>query len=300
MKINFCRILLVITAALVVQISYAQPLFYTEKINSIPDLTQTNPDANFPEGGKAFCAPSAISNALMWLDSNGFPNLVDNTGHPISDQANLAKLLASKTYMDTDPEKGTGTSRIIKGLKKYVADRGYEIESLQYQGWRPLNKDIADVPAGLFPNLDWMKRGIIGSGCVWLNVGWYKYDASSNKYERLDGHWVTLVGYGKDPNDNLDPNILIFHDPSRRAGKIFANEHARATQITAGTLTGKFKGLPRNAAGLYKLTYRMHIKPSADCAIIDGAVALRLKTPALQDKPASKTVKSEPNKIIGE
>jgi carboxyl-terminal processing protease len=297
---NFCKSLPVhiIILLIFVGVVYAQPPFYTEKINSIPDLTQTDAEANFPASGKEFCLHSAVTNSLMWLDSNGFPNLVDNTGDSFAGQVKLAKLLSSKTYMDTDPEEGTGTSGLIRGLKKYIADRGYEIESLQYQGWRPLDEDVVNVSAGLIPNLDWMKRGIIGSGCVWLNIGWYKYDASSNKYERIAGHWVTFVGYGKDQNDNLDPNILILHDPSPRAGKTFANEYALATQITIGMLTGKFKGLPRTAVGLYTLTDGMHIKSAADCAIIDGAAALKLKTPFSQDKASSKTVKSESNKII--
>lgn len=300
MKVNSCKFLLVLAVIpfILIGVVSAQPPFYTDKINSIPDLTQTDPEANFPAGGKEFCLHSAVTNSLMWLDSHGFPNLVDNTGDSFADQVKLAKLLASKTYMDTDPEEGTGTSGLIGGLKKYIASRGYQIESLQYQGWRPLGKDVTDASVGLLPNLDWMKHGIIGSGCVWLNVGWYKYDNSKDEYRRFDGHWVTLVGYGKDQNDNLDPNILIFHDPSPRAGKTFANEYVRAVRITTGTLTGKFKGLPRNAAGFYKLTEGMHIKSAADYAIIDGVVVLELQSPSSQDKSASKIQTSKSDKII--
>jgi C-terminal processing protease CtpA/Prc len=294
----FWKSLPVIFAVLFVRSVYSQPSFYTEKINSIPDLTQTSPEANFPLGGKTFCLHSAVTNSLMWLDSHGFPNLVDNTGHPVTDQANLAKLLASKIYMDTDPNEGTGIAGLIKGLKKYIADRGYEIESLQYQGWRPLGKKAADVSVGSFVNLDRLKQGIIGSGCVWLNVGWYKYDVSKNEYERLGGHWLTLVGYGKDQNDNPDPNILIVHDPAPRAGKNFANEHVKTVQLQSGLLTGSYKNLPRPASGYYQLTDGMHVNRTADCAIIDGAVTLKLKLPSSSANPASKISSAQPDNIL--
>jgi C-terminal processing protease CtpA/Prc len=296
---NSCQHLLIPIAAILIfiRVVSAQPSYYTDKIDSIPDLTQTDFEANFPAGGKEFCLHSAVTNSLMWLDSHGFPNLVDNTGDPLADQVKLAKLLASKTYMDTDPEEGTGTTNLIRGLKKYIADRGYQIESLQYQGWRPVAEDVTRLTTSQIPLFDQIKQGVLGNGAVWLNVGWYKYDASKDEYKRISGHWVTLVGYGKDQNDNPNPNILILHDPSPRAGTAFDNEYVLAIRITTGVLAGEFKGLPRTAAGLYKLTNGMHIKPQADCAIIDGAVSLKLKSQISQDRPTTQKQSSKSDNI---
>ncbi len=276
---NHCELLLTPVAVLFIFIGVAaaQPAYYTDKINSVPDLTQTDPEANFTAGGKEFCMHCAVTNSLMWLDSHGFPNLADNTGNPLADQVKLAKLLASKTYMDTDPEEGTGTTNLIRGLKKFIADRGYQIESLQYQGWRRIAEDVAGLTTSQVPSLERIKQGVLGNGVVWLNVGWYKYDASKDEYERISGHWVTLVGYGKDQNDNPDPNIIILHDPSPRAGVVFSNEYVPVTTIVSGNLTGDWKGLPRKAAGCYKLTEGMHLKRNADCAVVDGAILLKLK-----------------------
>jgi len=291
MRLNLRKFLPTLVLTLLIQDVYSLPPFYIEKIDSIPDLTQTAPKANFPAGGNQFCIPVAVSNSLFWLNSNGFPGLVDNTGHSLADQANLAKLLASKAYMDTDPNKGTKISGFMEGLVKYIVNRGYRIELLIYQGWNLNSED---------PNLDQIKCGIIGSGCVWLNAGWYKYDASKNEYKKIGSHWVTLVGYGKDQNNNPDPNILIIHDPSSRAGNAFANEYVRLILITDGILTGNAWGLPRNASGFYKLTGGMHIKRTANCAILDGVIIFKLKTRTSKDKTPSKSQVPEPNKIIKE
>jgi carboxyl-terminal processing protease len=134
------------------------------------------------------------------------------------------------------------------------------------------------------PQLSWIKQGILGSGCVWLNVGWHKYNPSKGEYKRISGHWVTLVGYGKDENGRVNPKVLIIHDPSPRAGKGFSSEYATVSRIRSGTLVGEWIGLPRRAAGYYKLGGGMHVKKSADFAVIDGVIALKLKPTIAGDR----------------
>jgi C-terminal processing protease CtpA/Prc len=250
------------------------PSFYTENIDSIPDLMQTDPNADFPGGGTEYCCLVAIANSLMWLDSHGFPNLVENSESQFDDEVNLAKQLGSKTYMNTDLDEGTGTTNIMRGLKHYIQDCGYEIDRLEYQGWRKHPEEMKTRHP--VPQLDWIKQGILEKGAVWLNVGWYKYNPSKNQYERIAGHWVTLVGYGKNENGKIDPNILILHDPSPRTGRDFSNEYASAEKIERGMLAGDWAGLPRSAVGYYKLGGGMHIKKQTDTAIIDGAITLKL------------------------
>lgn len=269
------RVLTFITILIFVKTVFAQPAYYKEKIDSIPDLMQTDKRANFPGGGTVYCCLVAVANSFMWLDSNGFPDLVQDSGDQFDDEIRLVKLLASKAYMDTSLVDGTGTTKLMRGIKKYVQERGYKIERLEYQGWRKHPEEIRTrFPA---PQLNWIKKGIIGNGAVWINVGWYKYIPSENEYKRIAGHWVTLVGYGKDEEMRANPDILIFHDPSPRAGKEFSNEFVLVSRIRSGKLTGEWKGLPRSAAGYYKLTGGMHIKRGADFAILDGAVVLKLK-----------------------
>ena len=278
---RFC-ILAFITICILVKTVSAQPAHYTEKTDSIPDLMQTDKRANFPGGGKQYCSLAAVSNSLMWFDSNGFPNLVQNSGDLFTDQVKLIKLLASSKYINTSLEYGTGTTKLIRGVRKYIKERGYEISQLEYQGWRKHPKEIPWSSS--VPKLDWIKQGIIGNGTVWINVGWYRYNPTKDEYVRFAGHWVTLVGYGKDEKGQENPNILIIHDSSPRAGKKFSNEFVMVSKIRSGRLTGGWEGLPQSAVGYYRLTEGMHIKRGADCAIFDGAVVLKLKGPAQNNK----------------
>ncbi len=78
----------------------AQPAFYTEKINSIPDLTQTDKRANFPGDGRQYCCLVAIANSFMWLDSNGFENLVRNTGKA-GDTYDCMKISLNRLFLDS-------------------------------------------------------------------------------------------------------------------------------------------------------------------------------------------------------
>jgi len=266
--------ILIFIIVVFVRIVSAQPAYYTEKIDSIPDLTQTDKRANFPGGGTQYCCLVAVANSLMWLDSNGFPDLIQNSGDPFRDEVKLVKLLGSKAYIDTSLVNGTGATKLMRGIKKYVQHRGYEIEQIEYQGWRKHPEEMKTRFA--VPRLSWIKQGILGNGAIWLNVGWYKYNPSKDEYKRIAGHWVTLIGYGKDENGKVNPTILILHDPSPRTGITFSNEYAIASRIPGGTLVGEWTGLPRSAVGYYKLVGGMHIKKEADVAIIDGAITLKL------------------------
>jgi len=293
-------VLTFINTLVFIKTTYAQPVYYTEKIYSIPDLTQTDKRADFPGGGTQYCCLVAIANSLMWMDSNGFPDLVQNSGDLFHDEVELVKLLGSKAYMDTSLEYGTGTTKLIRGIKKYLQERGYETKRLEYQGWRKHPPEMRSrFPV---PRLSWIKQSILGKGAVWLNVGWYEYNRSRDEYTRIAGHWVTLVGYGKDENGRLDPTILILHDPSPRAGKSFRNEYASVSRILRGKLVGEWVGLPRSAAGYYKLGPGMHIKREANSAVIDGVIVLELKPTNAADNikqpgPGSRTSGTAPSKL---
>lgn len=245
---------------------------YISQINVVPDYVQTDLSyGGLPGGGTQYCAPVAVSNSLMWLDANGFSSLVPNSPDRKEDQFDLAKLLGSSTYLNTNLIDGTGANAILEGVKKYIIDKGYEYTNLKYQGWRYHSTEFSagsDVPS-----LDWIKTGIKENGSVWLNVGWYDYNAAANEYSRIGGHWVTLVGYGHN-GVSVDPNYLIVHDPSPRAGYDFANEYILISSIDSGKLAGNYFGLPRPAVGFLKISGGMHIKSTADYCILDGVIVL--------------------------
>ncbi|MHC4743082.1 MAG: hypothetical protein ACYS8Z_14290 [Planctomycetota bacterium] len=253
---------------------------YIEKLNSTGDLTQTARDAGLPNSGRTYCGPVAVSNSLIWLADHGFEKLAPALHDRRKAHIEVARSLGSDKYMNTSLKTGTGAGGILLGLARYIEDKGYEYRYLKFQGWRT-HPERFSAGEGV-PQLDWLKKGLKGDSAVLLNAGWYKFDPRKDEYTRIGGHWVTLVGYGVDEKGHEDPNILIVHDPSPRCGKS-PHEYVRMELITAGRLTGNRAGLPRSAKGYYKMTGGMHVKSTADCAILDGAVVMKMKKSKLKN-----------------
>lgn len=198
-------------------VSAAYPPVYTGKLRGTPDLCQADKAARLPKDGKGFCAPVAVSNSLVWLARNGYPDLLPKTGSRRMTQPQLAMLLGKPGYMDTSDDLGTSPTDLLTGISRFLGETGYDYEYLAYQGWR--NHPAAMSGNREKPDIDWIKDGLVGDSAVWLNVGWYAYDPMTEIYERKGGHWVTLVGYGVDRKGRANPEILIIHDPSTRSGR---------------------------------------------------------------------------------
>jgi hypothetical protein len=249
---------------------------YIEKINSIADYLQTDPAyGGLPGSGLQYCAPTAVSNSIMWLDNNGFNNLVANTQDRKRDQFDVTTVLGSPGYMNTSLEIGTGVNELLIGTKNYVHARGYQYVRLQYEGWRYHSQEFATGIS--IPDMQWINNGVRGNGSVWINIGWYTYNATSDGYARTGGHWVTLVGYGYDGQiDN--PAFLIIHDPARGSTNGISNYYLLPQVITSGTLTGNYTGLPRSANGYFMIVQGIYLGSPSDVAIIDGAVVLEMPT----------------------
>ena len=227
-----------------------EPIF----INRIPDLTQTDVRGDLYGNGQQFCAPVAVSNSIFWLAKMK------------QGQVELAEKLASSSYMNTSLKNGTGTTGVLNGVDRIARELFGSYERLEYQGWR---KHPAHFSTNIkVPQLKWIQSGVSDRSSVWINVGWYRYDRASQEYERIGGHWVTVVG--------SDSDTLIIHDPSPRAGQDPAREYVRVNKMSSGTLTGNKAGLPIAAKEFYSLSGGMHLKSNAEYAIIDGAVILEL------------------------
>ena len=225
----------------------------TAYINEIPDFTQSRITGWQYGFGSEYCAPVAVSNSLTWM-----------TNFRV-EQAELAKLLASSRYMNTDVRRGTRTTDFLNGVDAIAMDLFGGYTSLEYQGWK--THPIEFSTGTTVPDIRWITDGVSKNSAVWLNVGWYQYDWQHNIYHRVGGHWVTLVGY--------DSGVLIIHDPAPRAGLSFANEYVHTSRIDSGILAGRLPGLPRPAEGYLLLGKGMHVKSIADVAIVDGAVRFR-------------------------
>ena len=224
-------------------------------IDDIPDFTQTEVKGAAYGNGQQFCAPAAVSNSLAWLL------------HGQADQERLVTLLASEGYMNTSLKNGTGTSGVLRGVDRYASEAFGGYRTLSYQGWR---KHPGSFSAGTrVPTLLFLRRGVGARSAAWLNVGWYEVNRTKGEYERVGGHWVTLVGY------DFDNQLLMLNDPAPRAGHA-STERVSFQTLTGGRLVGKKAGLPTSAKGYLQLGRGMHLHPKADAAIVDGVVLFEL------------------------
>jgi len=187
-----------------------------------------------------------------------------------NNQVDLAKELGSPNFMNTSEIDGTGPKEIILGLTKYVKAQGYAIASVKYQGWRSVNRKVARRIPGHSTPLR-IGHGLREKSIVLLNIGWYK--TVGKEYQRLGGHWVTLVG-----SEKGDSPTLTIHDPAGRSPE-GTHERVTATRIRTGNLTGNKRDLPVKAAGAWELGGELKFtkKKGVDTAILDCAVLLRLR-----------------------
>lgn len=269
----------ILIAALAICVFLVHPAYgtsFTERLNAIPDLVQTDPNAGFPYGGVHYCGPCAISNSLVWLGENGYEKLLPRAEGRLGIQVELTNMLASRKYMDTTLEWGTSPAAVLQGIAKYLKDCGYEYRQLSYQGWRRVpNRFNTGVRT---PQPEWIKSGLQGDSAVWLNVGWYKFSREKKRYTRVGGHWVTLVGFGVDENGQEDPNIVIIHDPGANTPDCrFSNDYVRLRDIDGGTLIGG-SGLTHSAAGFHRMAGGMRVQGKV-VAVLDGAIRLEMKKP---------------------
>jgi hypothetical protein len=127
-------------------------------------------------------------------------------------------LPASPDYMDADPVEGVGPVKVLRGVSRFVERNiGDSSYTLSYHGWR-------STPKGHFsgvrePEIEWIQSFVGREKSVWTNLGWYRHDKTKNEYERIGGHWVTVVGYGVDESGQPNPRMLVIHDPPPGQGK---------------------------------------------------------------------------------
>lgn len=240
------------------------PVLAVEKsvvLEGVPDYTQQND--NFPWKGSSYCAPVSASNYVVWLSQKGFPLLAQGIT-----QETVVKQLAHCMKTGKD---GTDPKEFAEGLAKYVMAKGYSVEYLDYQGWKPTTNKLTHTR---YPQLTDIARALSNNDGVFANVGWYTYNKNGNFYERIGGHWVTVVGI-------TAAGELLINDPASRAGWHPSTQTVSLTQIGSGLLKSakgnNYKNLPTNAQGYYRITGGMFIHEKADLGIIDGIVLIGIK-----------------------
>lgn len=172
-----------------------------------PDFCQVDERfGKLPGQGKYHCAPTSVANHLYELRKE-FPNLISSKDPTLKDLIEIITILSSSDYMNTIDGEGTYTSGLIKGLEKYVKEKGYDI-SIKYKG---SDKDELYF-AGSQITTNWIKEELKNGSNLVLSVDFYNKDEDGN-CESIGAHSVTVVGFNDDSGFKL-----YIHDPAKRSG----------------------------------------------------------------------------------
>lgn len=269
----------------------------TERMNEFPTLYQMDARAGFSDDGAKYCGPVAASNALLWLAAHGYPRLLPDangdtlygglnyaTSKTRTAQIALVHAIMDGGFVKMRPEDGTpkggGTSMagIARGVQTYVESKGYEIKQIKVA--QLITEPSPDYPPAMLPNVISMqavKKAFADGAMVWLNIGWYDRVGDDGLYTWKGGHFVTLVGYGKDAAGNADDSALVFRDPARNAGRNYPNEFVRVRRLTEGFWNNGHDEKGHESKGYYVVD-GLFISPRTT-AILTSATILVLKPP---------------------
>ena len=170
-----------------------------------PDFCQVDDRyGELPGGGYYHCTPTSVANHLYEL-AKEFPNLISSKEQSLKDLVEIIRILSSKDYMNC--VDGTYTENMMKGLEKYVKERGYNI-SIKYAGPR----DIEGYSCDKKVTTEWIKKELKDGSNLILNADYYK-NGENDSSEFIGSHCVTIVGFNDDKGFKL-----YIHDPAKRSG----------------------------------------------------------------------------------
>jgi hypothetical protein len=240
----------------------------TDKVKSTPAFCQRDPEANFKNEGRDFCAPTSLSDSLIYLnDARGNKKLVKNTDH--RGQVKLIKKLAKD--MGTDPRAGTGPDQILTGLQTYISDRGYSLGKLEIKTWRPLIAKNNKFLTGPQIDLGWLRTNANDPDMgVILNVGWYRKGPKG--VTRDGGHWVAVVGAATSGSE------FYLRNPLMQPAEQQAHPAAQIQPVPAATdVYRAANGSKIGPAGLFQVTGPGLVHGNNLLAIVDGVIIYKVK-----------------------
>lgn len=265
-KIIFC---LIISFSVIV--STPKTIVFAQKAQSKEALTPTfwqrDPDANFEDEGRMHCAPTSVSDGLIYLSKAfGMKNLVPGTGH--KEQIELIQELAEE--FGTDPSiGGTNPDKILTGLQSYVKSKGYELSRLELKSWRGVSGSNKQFVTGKKPDMAWMHSAARSKDTVVIfNFGWY-YETEDG-YTRKGGHWVAVV------DSSSDSNEFIVHNPILPPDKQSDQKSVELTLLDNDFIVAKDSG-EANMKGYYEGKGSGLPHGKSVTAILDAVIVFSLK-----------------------
>jgi hypothetical protein len=261
-KVIFC---LIFALAFVVSAQNSS-LFAQSKEALTPTFWQRDPDANFEDEGRMHCAPTSVSDGLIYLSrAFGWKNLVPGTGH--KEQIELIQELAEE--FGTDPSiGGTNPDKILTGLQSYVKAKGYELSRLEMKSWRSVSSANKQFKIGAKPDMAWMRSAARSKDTVVIfNFGWY-YEGEDD-YTRKGGHWIAVVDADSD-------NQFTVHNPILPSDKQAEQKSLELTMLNDDFIVAKDSG-EANMKGYYVGNGSGLPHGKSVTAILDAVIVFSLK-----------------------
>lgn len=261
---------MILLLAFAAEVSAPRAIVFAQQAGSKSDLTPTfwqrDPDADFEDEGRMHCAPTSVSDGLIYLaKAYGWKNLVPGTGH--EDQIKLIQELAEE--FGTDPSiGGTNPDKILTGLQSYVTSKGYDFSRLELKSWRGVSAANKEFKIGAKPDMSWMRSAARSKDTVMIfNFGWYR--ETEDGYERKGGHWVAVVGVGSD-------NGFIVHNPILPSEKQSNQKAVTLTLLDEDFIVAKESG-EANMKGYYEGDGPGLPHGGSVTAILDSVIVFSLK-----------------------
>jgi hypothetical protein len=237
------------------------------KADLTPAFWQRDPEAGFADEGRMHCAPTAVSDGLIYLaQHNGMTGLVAGFSH--GNQIELIKELADD--FDTDPSVGgTNPDKILTGLQTFASAKGYKLSKLELKTWRGVTAANKKFKIGTKPDLGWVRNAAREEDAiVILNIGWYYKEGDG--YTRKGGHWIEVVGDEAEESDFIVRNPLL--EPARQMKATSVTLTSIDDDLVVTNESGK-----ANMKGYYEadgpgLPHGKTVKPILDAVIVFGLV----------------------------
>ncbi len=269
---------ILLTAALVFGLAPARkPFVVAQQSGSKEDLTPTfwqkDPDGDFPNEGRMYCAPTAVSDGLIYLaKAYGLKDLVPGTEKK-GDQIKLIEELAE--LFETNPNKNGSTwDKTLTGLQSYVTSKGYDFRRLEVVTFSPLKTDENNnFRIGSKPDLSWVRSAVRSKDTVVIFL-FSRFETKSEEDDvaRTGGHFVIAVGAGPDSNE------FIIHNPAFESEKQSEKKSIVLTKLDEDfVVTRSSKEV--NMKGYYEADGPGFPHKDTVTAILDGVLVFSLKKP---------------------
>lgn len=220
-------------------------------LKGMPSFNQR--DIGFKDGGLRYCGPTAAANGLMWLASQGYPNLKPAEMDDHLAQREMIKQLATLMGVHRD---GSTSSGFMCGVKSYVKSMGYSAQTAHISG--QMTSGGTQIP----PDLTLLSESARSSTVVWLGLGIYRLE-QSGKIRRTSGHLVTLAGITSFTPSSEKAAKLLISDPEHPGGHVPVQLEKLENNLRfagkTNTASGAFHTLTgiANDSGRQKTTYRI-------------------------------------------